>query len=143
MRRPLPRADQPLLQAHHAVPPRPSSPPAGTSSCQREGRRAFFVRIGEHADVVEPVIGDEAAQLIDVCLGLAGKADDERRPEGDARDLARGSGRAARRTSARVPGRFIRFSTGSDACCSGRSMYLQTLSHSAMAASVSSSMVVG
>ncbi len=43
----------------------------------------------------------------------------------------------------RVPGRFIRFRTGFDACCSGRSMYLQTLSHSAMAASVSSSIVVG
>ena len=27
----------------------------------------------------------------------------------------------------RVPGRFIRASTGFDACCSGRSMYLQTL----------------
>ena len=43
----------------------------------------------------------------------------------------------------RVPGRFMRFSTGFDACCSGRSMYLQTFSHSAIAASVSSSMVVG
>ena len=45
--------------------------------------------------------------------------------------------------SAACPGRFIRLSTGFDACCSGRSMYLQTLSHSAIAASVSSSIVVG
>ena len=29
-----------------------------------------------------------------------------------------------------VPGRFIRRNTSSDACCSGRSMYLTTLSHS-------------
>ena len=43
----------------------------------------------------------------------------------------------------RVPGRFMRLSTAFDACCSGRSMYLQTLSQSAIAASVSSSMVVG
>ncbi len=43
----------------------------------------------------------------------------------------------------RVPGRFILLSTGFEACWSGRSMYLQTFSQSAIAASVSSSIVVG
>ena len=42
-----------------------------------------------------------------------------------------------------LPGRCIRFSTASDACCSGRSMYWQTFSHSAIASSTSSVIVVG
>jgi hypothetical protein len=50
---------------------------------------------------------------------------------------------SSRSYEARVPGRFIRFSTASEACWSGRSMYLQTLSSEAMASMTSSVMVVG
>ena len=44
------------------------------------------MRIGEDADVIEGVIGDERAQLVDVGLGLAGETDDEGGAEGDAGD---------------------------------------------------------
>ncbi len=43
----------------------------------------------------------------------------------------------------RVPGRRMRFRTASDACCSGRSMYFTTFSHSAMASIIPASIVVG
>ncbi|MNC98464.1 hypothetical protein D3C83_164270 [compost metagenome] len=43
----------------------------------------------------------------------------------------------------RVPGRFIRFKTASDACWSGRSMYFTTLGRPAIASMTSAVMVVG
>ena len=79
------------------------------------------MRVGEHADVIEGVVADEAAQLVDVGLGLAGEADDEGGPERDAgHPLA--DPREQRVAARRVPGRFIRLSTAFDACCNGRSM---------------------
>jgi hypothetical protein len=92
--------------------------------------------------VVEPVTLDECGQGVHILLGLAGKPTMKvvrRRHAGTAvadlveQDVVAFAG----------PGLFIRFNTGSDACCSGRSMYLQTFSHSAIAASVASSIVVG
>ncbi len=50
------------------------------------------MRIGEHADVVERVIGDERGQLVDVRVGLAGEADDEGGAEGDAGDAVADAG---------------------------------------------------
>ena len=51
---------------------------------------------------------------------------------------------SSRRTyDLRVPGRFMRFNTASDACCSGRSMYFTTLSRSAIASMTSLVIVVG
>ena len=88
------------------------------------------------------LVADELAQLLDVRVGLAREADDEGRAERDAGNAV-ADAVEQRVVVWRVPGRFIRFSTGFDACCSGRSMYLQTFSHSAIAASVSSSIVVG
>ena len=70
------------------------------------------MRVGEHADVVERLSVDERRQLVDVGLGLAREADDEGGAERDAGHARRGCGRAACRRSARVPGRFMRLSTG-------------------------------
>ena len=77
--------------------------------------------IGEDADVIERMVADEPAQLGSVRLRLAGEADDEGGAEGDAGN-ARADARQQRSEIWRVPGRFIRFSTAFDACCSGRSM---------------------
>ena len=131
----LARRHHPLLQAHDTAAARLFRPRRHIV-VEREGRGAFFVRVGEHADVVEPVIGDEVAQLVDVRVGFAGEADDERRPQRDARDRARGFGRGAGRSLARARAASSASSTASAACCSGRSMYLQTLSQSAIASSV-------
>ena len=64
---------------------------AGTSSSSAIRRGAFLVRVGEHADVVERVVADELAQLVDVRVGLAREADDERGAERDAGHARRGS----------------------------------------------------
>src|SRR4029079_14505361 len=73
----------PLLQLHDAV-----APPALDRGVDIVGDRmrpgAFFVRVGEHADVVEAGVADEAFQLGEFRLGLAGEADDEGRPQCDA-----------------------------------------------------------
>ena len=93
--------------------------------------------------MVERVLFDKPAQLVHVGLGFTRKTDDEGRAKGDVGHPRPNPRQGGGRTSRGFPGRFMRARTGFDACCSGRSMYLQTFSHSAIAASVSSSIVVG
>ena len=104
---------------------------------------AFLVGVGEDADVIEARVGDETLELGEFRVRFAGEADDQCRPKRHAWHSFDGSGRAACRRSCDVPGRRMRFSTLADACCSGRSTYRQTFSHSAMASRTSSVIVVG
>ena len=48
------------------------------------GARTFFLRVGEDAEPLEPRALDEVEQVFEFLFGLAGKADDERRADGDA-----------------------------------------------------------
>ena len=48
------------------------------------GARAVLLRIGKHAEPLEFRFADEIEQRLKARLGLAGKADDERRPQRDA-----------------------------------------------------------
>ena len=134
--------DDLLLPRHQRV-PTPALDRGRHVVGQPEGARPFFVRVGEHADVVEPGVGDEPFQLGEIRVRLARKTDDEGRAQCDAWNALRGSGRAACRRSARLPGRRMRLRTSADACCSGRSMYRHTFSHSAIASRTSSVIVVG
>ena len=77
--------DQTLLQTHHAAAARGLGP-GRDIIVELEGRRPFLVRVGEHADVVERVVAEKRAQLVDIGLGFAGEADDERGAERDAGD---------------------------------------------------------
>ena len=53
---------------------------------EREALRVVHVGVAEDAHPVELGRTNEAAQLLEVRLRLTGEADDERRPQGDARD---------------------------------------------------------
>src|SRR5207247_7056913 len=75
--------DQPLLQRHYALAPAPFRFRRNAVG-ELIRRGAVFVRIGEHADLVEGVVLDEGAQLVDVTIGLAREPDDERRAQRDA-----------------------------------------------------------
>ena len=90
--------------------------------------------IAEDAEPVEFGFGDELLQKFKVAERLAGKADDEAGAERDAGDGGADLGERTRKMSAEAP-RFMRFSTSGDACCSGRSRYLQMLSCFAMVSS--------
>ena len=59
---------------------------AGTGSPSRFRPRAGLRGIGEDAEVVELDLPDEGEELLEIGLRLAREADDERRPEGDARN---------------------------------------------------------
>ena len=48
---------------------------------QPRGRRVGLERVGEDAQPLEPRRPDEGEQLLELRLGLAGEADDERRPQ--------------------------------------------------------------
>ena len=70
---PVPPADEPFLQAHQPVAPRGLD---RRRHVVHEGMRRgpFFVRIGEHADVIERVVVHERAELVDILVGLAREA---------------------------------------------------------------------
>jgi len=133
--------DEPLLEAHQRAAPPPLHP-CGHVVGPRVGAGALLVRIREHAEVVEPDVLDERLERFELLGGLAGEPDDERGPEGDSGDPRPDPVQEAPVGGA-GSGRFIRFRTPGAACCSGRSMYLQTLSLSAIASSMPSVIVVG
>jgi hypothetical protein len=60
--------------------------------CQVEGGCALFVGVGEDAEPVNFGSGDEVAELLEVCFGLSGEADDEAGADDDVGDDAAGLG---------------------------------------------------
>ena len=80
----------------------------GQVAVQLVGRRARLERIREDADALELRFADEVAQLLELGLGLAGEADDERRSQRQVRDARCAACRAVPRSSARLTRRCIR-----------------------------------
>src|SRR5207249_5855472 len=50
-----------------------------------EGSSAFFIRIEKNADIIEMHVPDEGADLVEIGVGFAWKADDKRGPEAGSR----------------------------------------------------------
>ena len=78
------RLRDPVLEHRQLVDPLPHDV-AVDGAAHRRRRRAVLGAEGEQAGPVEPGGIEEGEQCLVVLLGLAGKADDERRPEGGGR----------------------------------------------------------
>jgi hypothetical protein len=59
-------------------------------------RRPFLGRVREEPGPVETCLLEEGGELLDVVLGLAGEADDERRPRRRLRGCLAGTGGGSR-----------------------------------------------
>jgi hypothetical protein len=82
---------------------------------QRLGLGAVLVGVPEHAHGVEPGADEEALELGDVGLGLAGEADDDVAADGRVGSPARICASRSRKRSV-SPKRRMRRSTGPDEC---------------------------
>ena len=90
---------------------------SGELAVVRRRLGAVLVGVAEHADHVEPRLGEEPLQLRQVVLGLAGEADDDVGPQPGRPGLRRGPSRPARGT-----GRCRRTGASGAApwrCCAG------------------------
>ena len=84
--------------------------------------RAFLLRIAENAEPLEFRFADELAEFVDVRLGFAGKADDERRAHRDAGNAGADALDQIADVVADDVSRCISPSMWSLMCCSGMSM---------------------
>ena len=81
----------------------------GNLAGHRAGARAVFLGIGKHAEPLEFGFADEIQQRVEARLRLAGKTDDERRPQRDAGNAgADGFGSNPRCIAARFRGASVR-----------------------------------
>ena len=85
------------------------------------------MRIAEDTEPVELRLADEPLQNFKVAERFAGESDDEEVRSAMPGTAARTLSSVLKKISAPAP-RFMRFSTSGEACCSGRSRYLQMLS---------------
>ena len=114
------RARRRARRRRRRAPPAPRAAPPALD--RRACRRGAVLRVvGEHTGHGQAGGVDEVEQLLDVVVGLAREAGEERRAQGDARQAPRGRARAEPGTSSPSPLRPMAARTAREACCRGRS----------------------